>query len=457
MPEGAVTASPVYILRSEEYERNCELENPYAVSGANNIAAELMDACEERNAVLYPLYAESDAGIENAEEMFEWIADFGTETLGVEASKWYFSGSRSIHAHFPLFAKGTETLSFLREAATAFNEENGASIDAGIYTRKRMFRLPGATHSSTQLKKTAIPFGAERDEIIRATTANGESVPESFEVALRETFLPDTPEGYEPTDFFNTIDAGETLFESPADGRGASSSNPVDGPACSRERHKHPFSPYALAKYGTRSVAVGRIESEPYCSREYRHHANRLVHFYAAVGCTGDFVVEDDLCPVKLSKPDYDKTSGLEIDTTVVIIGGGSGRSRIFKVSSETAHDTAAILLASGRKAALEYLREAGYNVGKAGRIESNYAPSGDSPPSGETKRSAAERLQQRAERESFDVLTHNEKIRVACRLLHGGKEYAHDWIRRNMRVYDPEITERFLTDLLNTYGEDYK
>ena len=60
----AETASPVYLLTDDQYERHQSFENPYAVANSSCIATALQDECEQVDRVVCPIHIESD-GPEN--------------------------------------------------------------------------------------------------------------------------------------------------------------------------------------------------------------------------------------------------------------------------------------------------------------------------------------------------------------------------------------------------------
>jgi hypothetical protein len=391
--------------------------------------------------VLYPLYVETDSYRSHVSDggsvsdIFGWIDGF-LASLGVstEDVEYYFSGGRSIHAHIPYFVRSKEALQWIKAKGNEFCEETGASLNLGIYSRKRLFRLPDTKHEKTGLRKTQIDHNATQAEIGTAVGTNELEPQESYQATLfddYEVFNPVSDEG-------NNARRGE------------------DRPEWT---YKYAYSPYALAGGGDRSVAVLRKLGPAYCLREQRSYALLPVHVYGLVGCSDGFTKEHEYCPLQLSKRDYDKLSSLPASEPFVIIGGQSRNSKVIPITDEVAEKVAPVLLNSSREDALSYLQELGYETGSSNRVESTYGPSDKVGTQEERKASTeptqAQKLKRSAERGDFGELTHDEKVQVAGRLLHGGREYAHNWIERNMRGYDYETTETFLTPIYEANRTD--
>jgi hypothetical protein len=157
-----------------------------------------------------------------------------------------------------------------------------------------------------------------------------------------------------------------------------------------------------------------------------------------------------------------------------VIIGGQSRRSRIFSVDTRTAAVAGHLLdpEEGSRTKVLEYLAEMGFDVGSAG-VSHRRATDGsggvrtrgieerlqdDDVPSATTSETDAARLQHRAEREGIDTLTHQERWRVACRLLKTyGWDYSWEWFNQRFgSEFKPEVTWTQFRSVIKSYPTDY-
>ncbi|MFC7059078.1 hypothetical protein [Halovenus salina] len=129
IPDDAETASPVYKLTRDQYERQQQLDSGYQVDGDyTSIATELQDEAEADDNVLYPVHIESDEYHEEGPAtLIEWFHEFTEDYLGVpfHACTLYFSGRRSIHVHVPRFVSGEDQREQLREMAETFRTEKG--------------------------------------------------------------------------------------------------------------------------------------------------------------------------------------------------------------------------------------------------------------------------------------------------------------------------------------------
>lgn len=96
IPADAETASPLYKLTKEQYNRQSRLESGYEVSGSS-IATELQDDCERTGRVLYPVHIESDElRTDGPEPLIKWFQEFTEDYLNVpfHTCTLYFSGNR---------------------------------------------------------------------------------------------------------------------------------------------------------------------------------------------------------------------------------------------------------------------------------------------------------------------------------------------------------------------------
>jgi hypothetical protein len=431
IPADAVTVSPVYLLTEEECYWHDDLESPYAVSGSTNAAKKLQDACEREERVIYPIQAEADNyNSGKPVECIDDVTEFLEDRLGVSVASLYFSGRRSIHGHTRAYIRSEEAREWIKAEAEAYNEETSAELDSSIYNRKSMFRLPNVVHEKvpdTGIRKTEISREWPHTRIFQEAMENTAEPPETYHGQFERL----TEELERPT--------AEGLHA----GMGEDRPEWIYG---------HPFSPYGSASGGSRSVSFFRVEGAAYCLRGSDAYAFVPAFILGAVGCDGEFTIEQRPAPIKLSKRDYAKLKDAKAGETYSMVGGQSRSSRVFKLTDQIVHDGSTILLQNSRDAALEYLNSKNYDVGTSGAKGNRNSITRES---GEP--TDAKQLQRKAEREGFGTLTHNEKFRVACRLLHSGREYTHSWIAENMESYDYDTTENFVTPIYETYRDDYE
>jgi hypothetical protein len=201
------------------------------------------------------------------------------------------------------------------------------------------------------------------------------------------------------------------------------------------------------------------------------------VYFHGARGCAGEeFIKDHKHAPLQLSKPDYEKweKQGFRPGDHVVIIGGKSRSSVIFSVESWQATVVGHSLTGEGgaRQAALDYLEGEGYDTGKAGRskkgseinqteTQEDTTPNQSSGYSFKTPVqnpiTPAARLQQRAEQNGIETLSHPERRRVAFRLLKWGWEPAWEWFNQQFgNNFDPSITWVQFRSVTTSFPEEY-
>lgn len=487
IPEGANTVSPIYILTELQFERQESLESGYQVAGDyNSIATELQDECEERNQVLYPIHVESDVYHEQGPAtLVEWFRKFIEDYLNVPFStcRLYFSGNRSIHAHVPRFVNSEQQRKRLKELAERYCDETGAELDCGLYSAKRLFRLPGVEHEKSGLPKVEIEPEWSRDRIMREATSTTPGPPESYEAVLRDVFLsqlelrtePTQMETYSPTDLFRFLDSENTIAEFTA------SWNAIETPLIEApefpekvteqkrwlQYNAKEFSPYARADGNSRSVAALKVKGGAFARSGTRNGATLIpAHFYGARGCAGkEFTKSWEHAPLQLSKIDYEKWE-LEKGDCAVIIGGKSRNSRILNVSRWEAEVVGHALTGDeGSKTdALSYLKGEGYDVGDSGHsgtrtnTESLSGGSDESETTNKSSQTEATVLQHQAERDDINALSHKERSRVACRLLKkDGWEGAWEWFKEQFGDdFDPDITRQQFQSIINAYPEDY-
>ncbi|MFC7059077.1 hypothetical protein [Halovenus salina] len=227
------------------------------------------------------------------------------------------------------------------------------------------------------------------------------------------------------------------------------------------------FSPYALASGNSRSVAALKIKGGAFARKKVRDGAPLVpAYFYGAQGCAGEeYTKEDEHAPLQLSARDFDKWD-YEIGEDVVIIGGRSRNSRIIRVESKQAIVVGRNLTGDDatRQAAFDYLESEGYDVGEGGTSEKPPSPKIAGPPkragtipSVQAPRTEAAALQQQAEQEGIDTLSHMERWQVACRVLGWGWEPAWDWFKEQFGAdFDPDITQEQFRSVIEAFPEDY-
>lgn len=490
VPTDATTASPVYLLSRNQYERQERLESGYEVKGVTSIATELQDECEATDEVLYPIHIESDVyHEENPATLIEWFRKFTEDYLDVpfDTCRLYFSGNRSIHVHVPRFVSGERQRKRLKELAETFCEDTGAELDCGLYYAKRLFRLPGVEHAKTGLRKVEIEPEWNKTRIFREANEASPDVPESYEAVLRRVFATqssltvDTPATTvdPPHDLFHVLDSNETVLEfgsgekdieTPLVEQDKYPDDPAQVPKWAQYRAKE-FSPYALASGSERSVAVVKVKGGAFACREVRNGATLVpVYFYAAQGCAGDeFTKADEHAPLQLSKRDYEKWD-YQAGDHVVIIGGQSRNSRIFEVAPWDATVTGHALTGDegSREDALHHLEEQGYEIGAAGRDTSTASVTANTAGTrkqrsesgvGDASKTEAAKLQSRAEDGDIMTLTHMERWRVACRLLKiKGWKPAWEWFRRQFGDgFDADLTRQQFRSVIESYPDDYE
>uniref|UniRef100_A0A7D5L090 Uncharacterized protein n=1 Tax=Natrinema halophilum TaxID=1699371 RepID=A0A7D5L090_9EURY len=484
VPEGAHTASPVYLLTPEEYDRQDEFESGYEISGKRSIGKELQDTCEGDGRVFYPVHIESDVYHEkDAQTLIDWFREFTDDRLGVpfHNCSCYFSGNRSIHVHVPHFVHGEEQRERLKKQAEAFCEETGAKLDVSLYYRKGLFRLPGVTHESSTLQKVQIEPEWEHDRIISEATSVCTEPPASYAEVLRDVFVhrggvtsptAQSPKEEPHAEIHPHLDLDAAVLELVPDEREVETPlieqreypmNTFDAPGWLMYNAKE-FSPYAYASGNPRSVAVIQVKGGAFARKGRRNGAPMVpVWFIGAIGCDGSFTKETEHAPLQLSegnRKDFEKWSrqGYQNGDYVVIVGGQSRSSIIFSVTRTEALQAGYHLVRTegSRKAALNYLSNRGYDVGASGSTSTTASRSGTA--TGKTKtiwparenQGGAEALQRKAEHEGIDTLSHNERIRVACRLLRYGWEPTWEWFKERFgSSFKPEVTHCFLRGIV--------
>jgi len=464
IPAEAEFASPVYPLTERQRKRNSErVANGTEYQVDTNIAREIQDECENEGRVLNPVLVESDARDEGytLEEMKRWIADFISDALQIEPRdcQFYFSGTRSIHAHVPLFIQSKAGLTRLKERATEFNNENDVILDASIYSRKRQFRLLGVEHKKTGDKKILVGLNDTDQQIAHAIVDSDVDKPDTYYDFLVDVF------GQSPF-------AGDNILTVSTDSKSAEGSKrtktaiqdynqPPSDPNLHGRYWRHntdkPVSPYANADADdTRSVTIVQVIENVFEEGRYHYAPCEVL---GMVGGGGEYTVfggDDETVsrPVKLSGEDYSKWD-YERGDFVVILGGKSNRSIILNVGEARAGFTFTILERDGREAAIALLDEWGYDVGESGMNGSARPPATSEP-------TEAMKRKQTVEKKSFDHFENEElvAVQVACRLLSvGGWDMTWNWFKSEYEKvgrFNPRVTYEKLSNIIECYPEDY-
>jgi hypothetical protein len=278
-----------------------------------------------------------------------------------------------------------------------------------------------------------------------------------------------------PHDLFHVLDSDKTVLEFKSDERDIETplieqkqypDDPAEATTWLQYNAKE-FSPYALASGNGRSVAVLKVKGGAFARDDVRNGAPLIpAYFYGARGCAGEeFTKADEHAPLQLSARDFEKWD-YEAGDDVVIIGGRSRNSRIFRVESWQATVMGHALTGedANRQAALDYLESEEYDVGEAGN-SGKAAPSktaeprrraGHIPPV-RAPRTDAATLQQQAEQNGIKALTHMERWRVACRVLGWGWEPAWEWFKEQFGAdFDPDITREQFRSVIGAFPDDY-
>nr|WP_199240871.1 hypothetical protein [Halorubrum sp. SD690R] len=474
-------------MTRDQYERQDGFESGYEVAGDyTSIATELQDECEADNRVLYPVHIESDVYHEEGPAtLINWFRKFTEDYLDVpfHTCKLFFSGNRSIHVHVPRLVSGEDQRKQLKELAERFCTEEEAELDCGLYYAKRMFRLPGVEHSKRTLPKVKIQPEWDHERIVREASTTASETPESYEAVLRRVFATqpsltiDAPQTSldPPHDLFRVFDSDETVLEL------ETGEQSIETPLIEQQEYPEnqaevirwcqynakEFSPYALAKGNSRSVAALKVKGGAFTRDNVRNGATLVpAYFYGARGCAGEkFTKEDEHAPLQLSGHDSEKWD-YEAGDDVVIIGGQSRNSRIFRVESRQATVVGHALTGddASRQAALDFLEDEGYEVGEAGTSEKGELSKTVGPrkraghsPSVQVPHTEAAVLQQQAEQDGIETLSHMERWRVACRVLNWGWEPAWEWFENQFEGnFDSDITREQFQSVIKTYPDDY-
>lgn len=485
IPDDATTASPVYVLTRDQYDRQQRFESGYEVKEATSIATELQDECEADGRVLYPIHIESDAYHEEGPAaLIGWFREFVRGHLDVpfHTCTLYFSGHRSIHVHVPRFVSGEDQRERLKQMAETFCEETGAELDCGLYYAKRLFRLPGVKHRKTGLRKVKIQPEWDHSRIFRESNTASVEVPNSYQTVLRRVFIRPSRvtnvaelATYTPYDLFRVLDSDKTVLTLEQDEQAPPTplieQTQYPGDSANTitwlQYNAKEFSPYALAAGNERSVAAIKVQGGAFARKEVRNGTVLVpAYFYGARGCAGEeFTKDDEHAPLQLSDRDYAKWDYQEGDH-VVIIGGQSRNSRLLRVDSWQATVVGHALTSgnASRQAALDFLRAEGYDVGSAGSSGSatptrhNTRPTATRIwPARRNPGTPAEALQRQAEQNGIETLSHTERGQVACRVLRYGWDPAWEWFKKQFESeFKPIVTWEQFQSIIASYPDDY-
>jgi hypothetical protein len=469
-PTEADFVSPVYLLTDEEVEKHDSLlseDDLFRVRGYKSIATKIQTECEDDGRVWYPAFIESDADVPYY-EMRAGLKRFIREVLDVDPddAKWFFSGGSSLHVHLPYYVSddGRERL---RREAQQYNENATVTVDASNFQKKSLVRLPGAEYHSKGVRKAPVsPTSSDKELQARICRLVDNGADKSGGGISRHVGTPEIVR-YSLSEELGLIkDIPTPLIEQ--------DERPVDKAKAKRWKryNRHPFCPYANAGNQRRSVVVAQVKGTPFGRKttvndmeKWRTYFPAFV--YGAVSCDGEFTIWQENAPVQLSKKDYNKWD-YELGDTLVLLGGNNGSSRIIEpegrwerqlVAAQLKEDIEGIPTGGtdgpvdGRKKALDHLRAFGYEVGSAGkngpRREDNTTDRGFQP-------TEAHRLQQRAEEDDVESLSHDERLYVANRLLRiRGWDGADEWFREQYGGrYSQEITHKFLRSVVEKYDD---
>ncbi|QSG10734.1 hypothetical protein HSBGL_0297 [Halapricum desulfuricans] len=492
IPEGASTASPIYLVPRDRYEQQDKFESGYEVSGVSSIAKELQDDCEQDDQddrVLYPIHIESDEyRNEGPETLNSWFQEFVEDYLEIpfHTCTLFFSGGRSIHAHVPRFVTSEDDRERLKELASEFCDETGAKLDLSIYSPKSLFRLPGVEHRKSGLSKVEIESHWDNARIFDESMNSEATVPDSYASVLQHVFASqqsltvdtDQLSVDDPHNLFRILDSEKTVLtfdsrkteiETPLIEREEYPTNDYDVPEWAMYNDKE-FSPYAYAQQNPRSVAIVEVKDGAFSRKHRRGGAPMIpVRFLGAVGCDGEYTKQFKHAPLQLSEgkqKDYQKWTDqeYEVGDHMVVIGGQSRSSIMLSVTRMEALRASYRLFKEdgGRKTTLEYLASQGYDTGILSSPKST--PSSAATPDGEPRtirparanpKTDAEELQQKAEQDGIVTLSHSEKIQVACRHLLQGWNPTWEWFEEQFgSTFKPKVTHGFLKGIVE--GDDF-
>lgn len=466
IPADADFVSPVYLLTNEQVAKHDELlskDDLFRVRDYTSIATKIQTECEDDGRVRYPVFIESDADVPYY-EMRAGLKRFIREVLDVDPddAKWFFSGGSSLHVHLPYFVANEDGLERLRREAQQYNEGADVTVDASNFQKKSLVRLPDAEHHDTGIRKTAI-----------SPTSSDEKLQKRIAQLVRGV-APEEEEGisyYAGTPGIVRYSLSEELglikeISTPIIEQ---QNKPVGTGNVERWKryNRHPFCLYANAGNQRRSVVVAQVKGTPFCRKttvngreEWRTYVPTYI--YGAVSADGEYTVWQENAPIQLSKQDYEKWD-YEEGVIVVILGGQSTSSRILEPENSFEREVVVGALLNdskwfnegkdGRREALNQLRSFGYEVGSAGK---NGPRRETSTNDRDFRLTDAYRLQERAEQDGVETLSHEERRDLANRLLRTrGWDGADEWFREQYgERYDREVTHEQLRSIATEYDD---
>jgi hypothetical protein len=227
-----------------------------------------------------------------------------------------------------------------------------------------------------------------------------------------------------------------------------------DGSAEDEREFASVFSPYKNATGGTRSIFIGEVIADEMIQQGKKSYLKTRVHY--AKGADGQFTKDPSIkleCCLELSRPDAKKIKQFEDGSTVVIIGGRSGSSKMLDLTGreELADDLATTLRKNGRQPVVEMLEEEGYDTGSAGH-DGDY----DSSEPHEGKQ-----LKQKVERgKNITELSHGERLAIARFIGLEHQEFwpILNWFREQYQEeneFDREVTYEQVSSVVGYLNRD--
>jgi len=524
IPDDARFVSPIYALTDEQAETNqwYRKNGAYKAPNAKQIAKQSMDDCENHakpGRVLYPIQLDIDGyrhGVTPEDAI--GTARLFIQELGFSPNEehWYLSGGearnpeyKGTHCHLPAVCT-YEELCIIKQQAQSYNEKleqlnTSLQLDAQVYSKKRLFRLPGAEHQDSGKCKVSIdrngnPTGVTNyhtyEDIARVTgivTANSEWKQYILKEKEREGLL-DAGDGTgvplsqeseksEQNTYLNgrqrvTHPRGKHCSESQGNWVVDWSKYPhytSDGvQQCYQAHHRRPFSPYKWGSHDYSDVGAsvsvfsphqgafaplrGTHSWDNYPDEHDFRDGQALVpaHILHAVGRNGEYRIEDDYAPVFVGKRCYENNrEKINESDWLVFIQGQSNLAKLLSVSVGEAGNVAIRLDGpDGRQKAIAYLRERDYEI-KTGEDHSSgrhYRNALPKPEYGESDMAQVQREIESGKRDLRD-LSRDERLNLGNRLLRiydCNREPIHEWYQEQ---YGPKYS-RAITDAQLDYIE---
>ena len=523
IPDDARFVSPIYALTDEQAETNqwYRKNGAYKAPNAKQIAKQSMDDCENHakpGRVLYPIQLDVDGYKHGAtpEDAIGTVRLFIQELgFSPDEEHWYLSGGearnpkyKGTHCHLPAVCT-YEELWAIKQQAQSYNQKleqlsTPLQLDAQVYSKKRLFRLPGAEHEETGNRKVPIDRNGSRESTIEYQTYQDIARATGLIAQSRSVFEEYTREEGGRV----RIDAGDVNREPlPTE----SSSNPPNGvlkwtsksttpigdyrsesignwvvdrsryphytgegvQQCYQAHHRQPFSPY---KWGTpnyeeagRSVAAVMLWDGAFTPLRERHkwvnydrdeyEALLPSMFYGAIGRNGTYRVDPYTHrPLYLGKQCYNNNrEEIAEAEALIVIMGQNNLAHVHAVPNVVAYMIGDLLLDEGRQAALDSLEERGYEVGRecSNDSERHYRDGLPNESEYTYEPSEMQQLQEAIEAGERSVLDleRNEHLRLGNRLLQihdCDRRPIYEWYREQ---YGPDYSQA-ITDAQLDYIE---